>query len=84
MSVSYRVLIIDGNLLDGVCAPDIFVQETGNEITTSFHINIKLSPRRQQPEPTADMNWGPLGARCVWIQVKKGAAMGEETKLARK
>lgn len=38
--ISYGVLIIDENLLDGVCALGIFVQRTGNEIITSFHINI--------------------------------------------
>jgi hypothetical protein len=55
--ISYRVLIIDRNLLDGVCALGILVPETGNEITTSFHVNMKLSPRRQQSVPTLDVNW---------------------------
>lgn len=67
--ISYRVLIIDRNLLDGVCALGILVPETGNEITTSFHVNMKLSPRRQQSVPTLDVNWWPLGsmlAFCLW------------------
>lgn len=55
--VSYGVLIIGRNLLDGVCALGILIQGTGNEITTSFHKNIKLSPGRQQPVPTSDVNW---------------------------
>lgn len=66
--ISYRVLIIGGNLLDRVRALGIFVQGTGNKITTSFHINTKLSPKRQQPVPTSVWTGGPrrehAGFRC--------------------
>lgn len=82
--ISYGVLIIGGNLLDEVCALGIFVQGTGNEITTSFQRNIQLSPRRQPLMPTADTSWWPPGSTLALEVSKKCAEMGEETKLARK
>lgn len=78
------MLIIGGNLLDEVCALGIFVQETGNEITTSFQRNIQLSPRRQPLMPMADTNWWPPGSTLALEVSKNCPEMGEETKLARK
>ena len=82
--ISYGVLIIGGNLLDEMCALGIFVQVTGNEITTSFQRNIQLSPRRQPLMPMADMNWWPPGSTLALEVSKKCADTGEEIKLPRK